>query len=908
MIRSNRHLALALLSGAAVVAASAPAMAQTQTFDIPEQAAATGIAEFAHQAGLQILASSDVAQDRRTHAVRGNLDVKAGLRVLLAGTGLEARATGEATYTIVRKEPVDSSVADVQTVVVTGRVGSLTRTRADTSYSVSVITAERLRETGVSSVADTLRNVPGFWVENSGGEASANVRARGIPVDGYASVQLAEDGMPIQHDPGLGYLNADQSFRLDETTSQIQVVRGGPSTVFSSNAPGGLVNYITRKPGADASGVLKVTLGDDGLYRTDFWYGGPIGDWRVALGGFYRVERGVRDPGFNFNDGGQLRFSVGHDIGRGTIDLDVKHIDDHVGFYLGQPYRVDGSGNISGVPGLDATTGILSGPATQRLRLKTQNGPLSYDLTSGTTVKLDQFTGHLMQDLGNGWRMDDRLRYRTTDQVRIGLFPASVTAGALRLTQLLGAAKALFPTAASLAYSYTDAPGATFTTPPTANGLELENSARDITVSEHELMNDLRFTRKFDIAGQTHDITVGAYFMSARESFQRYAAVLAMNVQNHARLMNIVALDATGAQVGSVTDNGVLRYGSEFANGAGDQRTVAAYLADEWQVNDKLRIDLGVRGEEMHASASAETSATINLGQTSTVADRSYLTGSSTFIPWSKTYSATTWTVGANYQIDPSQGVFARVTGAARLPSLSGFITNTNPNPATLPVINHTEMFEIGYKFSRDWLDVYATLFDTEYHNYGVSQTVYNPATNGYSSQNYFADTRDYGIEIDGDIRPVKWFDVAFSGTIQDPTFTSLKYTVLSGGALTTLNFNGKQLLRIPKTSFSFSPAVTLMDGKLRAEATVEYYSDRFADAANTQKLPSYTVLNADMRYKLSPDLTFYLNGYNLTNEIGFTEGNPRSGELLSSQAGAPVFIARSIVGRTVKASLLYKF
>ena len=62
------------------------------------------------------------------------------------------------------------------------------------------------------------------------------------------------------------------------------------------------------------------------------------------------------------------------------------------------------------------------------------------------------------------------------------------------------------------------------------------------------------------------------------------------------------------------------------------------------------------------------------------------------------------------------------------------------------------------------------------------------------------------------------------------------------------------------------------------------------------------------MRYKLSPDLTFYLNGYNLTNEIGFTEGNPRSGELLSSQAGAPVFIARSIVGRTVKASLLYKF
>ncbi len=888
-------------------AASVPAWAaQTHSFTIDSQSAQTGVAEFARQANVDILISSEAAADRRTAAVKGDFETRTALRLLLAGTGLEARRTGDNAYTVVVRRDVDAEPASataVDTVVVTARAGIEMRNRADTSYSVSIIPQERLRLTGVSSVADSLRNVPGFWVENSGGEASANVRARGIPVDGYASVQLAEDGMPIQHDPGLGYLNADQSFRLDETISQIQVVRGGPSTVFSSNAPGGLVNYITRKAGPVAEGLAKVSVGDDGLFRTDFWYGGPIGDWRVAMGGFYRTERGTRDPGFNFNDGGQFRLSVGHDVGRGTIDVDLKHIDDHVGFYLGQPYRVSGS-DVKGVPGLDATTGILSGPETQLLRLRTNNGQINYDLTSGTSVKLDQATLHLVQDLGDGWHMDDRFRYRTTDQVRIGLFPASVQTGALRLTQLLPTVKGLFPTATSLAYRYVDSPGTLYAAPQNASGLEVDDSARDIAVSEHEMMNDLRFSRKFSFGGQTHDVTLGAYYMTAHETFTRYAAVLVLDGSNHARPMDVVALDSTGAVVGSATENGVIRYGSEFANGMGDQRTMALYAADEWQVNDKLRIDFGARQESMKTNGAAEGSKTVNLGQTTTLADRNYLTGSGVFAPYSRTFSTLTWTAGANYQLDKSQGVFVRYTSAARLPSISDFITNAGATP----VINHTDMFEAGYKLSRPWLDAYVTLFDTEYHNYGVSQNVYSNVTNGYVSQNYFADTRDYGLEIDGDLRPNSWFDIGFAATIQQPEFTSLKYTVLSGGVLTTLDFNGKQLLRVPKTSFSVSPAVNLFHDRLRAEVSAEYYSDRYADAANTQKLPAYTVINANLRYQFTPDLTFYLNGYNLTNQIGLTEGNPRSGELLSAQAGAPVFIARSIVGRTIKASVLYKF
>ena len=118
-------------------------------------------------------------------------------------------------------------------------------------------------------VADALKSVPGFWVEASGGEASANIRARGIPQEGFSAIALQEDGAPVQHDGGLGYLNADQSFRLDETIERIEVVRGGPSSIFASYAPGGTVNFITRKGGETPEGIAKLQVSDYGLKRVD---------------------------------------------------------------------------------------------------------------------------------------------------------------------------------------------------------------------------------------------------------------------------------------------------------------------------------------------------------------------------------------------------------------------------------------------------------------------------------------------------------------------------------------------------------------------------------------------------------------------------------------------------------------
>src|SRR3954469_3607681 len=144
-------------------------------------------------------------------------------------------------------DAADSPNATVEELVVTGRAGSEAQKKVEASYAITAVTEEKLHMQAPVSVAEVLKNVPGYWVEASGGVGGANIRARGIPIEGYAAVGLQEDGLPIQHDGGLGFLNPDFVFRMDETVNRVEVVRGGPSSIFASYAPAGTVSFITRK-------------------------------------------------------------------------------------------------------------------------------------------------------------------------------------------------------------------------------------------------------------------------------------------------------------------------------------------------------------------------------------------------------------------------------------------------------------------------------------------------------------------------------------------------------------------------------------------------------------------------------------------------------------------------------------
>lgn len=907
-----RYQGLVAVSAIALACAAQPAYAQTRSFDVPAQAAVTAIPAFAKQAGVQIVAPAAHLKGRTTQAVKGTMDVDTGLRQLLSGTGLVVGARTGQTISLRVEEPqarpepaplAEAGSAADNSIVVTGRAGAGGRTKAQTSYAISTITADALRTRAPSSVTEALKSIPGFWVEASGGEGSGNVRARGIPVDGFGSINLLEDGLPVQHDPALGYLNADQSFRVDESIDRIEVVRGGPSSIFASNAPGGSVNFIMRKPGDEFSGLAKYEYGPtSNLNRFDGWFGGPIGDgWKFAVGGFYRNEDGVRDPGFTGNRGGQIRADLSKDFDRGHVSVSFKRLDDHTILYTGIPLTKDANGDIVAVNGFGGHYGTLASPETAHLTLRDGNGGVvQYDNTDGTRVRLNQYSAMADYEIFDGWTLSNKARYRTSDTVRNGIYPSALMRATDYVAQQKAALLAAYPGATNVQLRYTDTGQAFDMANQNGNGLIVQNSARPVSISENEFLDDLRLTHEFDVAGMKHNFAIGGYFAHIKEHFGRYSAATLQDVSDNSRLLDLVALNGAGQVVGSLTQNGVSRYSSEFANGSGKGNTFAIYASDEWQVTRQLRIDAGLRYEHVNTTGAAENSTTVNLGDPSTLADDNALVGNGVFKPFDRSFHHLGWTAGIDYQFTPRMGVFARYTSAFRMPGVGDFITNATATP----VIQKIKLSEGGFKLSSDKVSLYLTGFNTDYSSYAISNYVFNSG-GGFTQSTQYADTRAYGVEAETVLRPVHWFDLSLEGTLQNPVFRKLHFTDSTN---TPQNYDGNMLLRVPKISLRATPAVTLLDDRFRAQVDIEHYGSRYADAANTQKLPAYTVINASVRFALTPKVTLYAYGDNLNNSLGLTEGNPRAGELSSGQAGDQFFIGRPILGRSFRFAAMYQF
>ena len=215
---------------------------------------------------------------------------------------------------------------------------------------------------------------------------------------------------------------------------------------------------------------------------------------------------------------------------------------------------------------------------------------------------------------------------------------------------------------------------------------------------------------------------------------------------------------------------------------------------------------------------------------------------------------------------------------------------------------------EMGYKYSNRYMDAYATLFYTKYNNVSFSNYVFDPNSGVSTPQTGYANTETYGLELEGTFYPTKWFDVQYTATVQDPKYKGLRYTTVTAGQPVLLDYDDNQLIRVPKNSFRVVPGLNLLDDKLRLQMSYEYEGRRYVDTANSVVLPQYHTIGLSARYQMTPELSFFLYADNLNNSLGLTEGNPRAGELASSDATKSVFIARPLLGRSFRASVMYRF
>src|SRR2546422_7970509 len=272
---------------------------------------------------------------------------------------------------------------NLEAVVVTGT--QTPRTKLETSNATTVLSAADLVQAAPRSTTEALRYVPGFTrVESSGGEVNENITMRGIL--GVEYVMFLEDGLPVFPTMHTFFMNADNLFRMDQNIERVEVVRGGGSALFGSNTPGAIVNYINKIGGPEVQGNLMAWGGTGDLARTDFNVNGPIGpDWRFNVGGFYRYDRGVRDPGFPGTAGGQLKANVTRNFANGYFRTSLKVINDRNQFILDLPFLAPDSNNlrdVQRVPGFSAY-GSMNTNEGNNITVPTPDGQLLLPLDHG---------------------------------------------------------------------------------------------------------------------------------------------------------------------------------------------------------------------------------------------------------------------------------------------------------------------------------------------------------------------------------------------------------------------------------------------------------------------------------------------------------------------------------------------
>jgi len=249
-----RDLRGALASSAAIcaVAIATPAMAQTKSFDVPAQSAATGIPELATQADVQILVSADAVQGKAIRAIKGSMTVDQAVRRAAADAGLRVVSSDGRTYTLAARGSsnqgnVSTPAADdggyrADEIVVTAqkRVESV----QDVPIAITALSQKNLEEQKIEGGPDIMRAVPNLTFSKSN-FTSYNISIRGV---GTKAISATSDpGVAVSFNNVAMIHNRffEQEFFDME---RMEVLRGPQGTLYGRNATGGVINLITAKP------------------------------------------------------------------------------------------------------------------------------------------------------------------------------------------------------------------------------------------------------------------------------------------------------------------------------------------------------------------------------------------------------------------------------------------------------------------------------------------------------------------------------------------------------------------------------------------------------------------------------------------------------------------------------------
>ncbi len=258
--------------------------------------------------GVDVVFSPAQVRERRSPGLHGDYTALEALQKLLAGTGLAAKANGT-QYIVVEQRanagpqfqrmaaaPGTPQLESAQQraaapvveeeVVVTG--SRIVRDGYEAPTPMTVLDSQVFQQQATSSIADALVQIPAFAGNirpaNTGTSVSAqgaglsilNLRSMGaartlVLIDGQRTVSSRADGV-------VDVANIPQAL-----VQRVDMITGGASAIYGSDAVTGVVNFILDKSFTGVKGEVSAgltTYGDDFSYKTVLTAGVPFAGGR----------------------------------------------------------------------------------------------------------------------------------------------------------------------------------------------------------------------------------------------------------------------------------------------------------------------------------------------------------------------------------------------------------------------------------------------------------------------------------------------------------------------------------------------------------------------------------------------------------------------------------------------------
>lgn len=765
----------------------------------------------------------------------------------------------------------------LETIVITGVANP--KARIESSVSVTSLGTETIEQSAPRSTAEIFRTIPGIRSESSGGEGNSNIAVRGVPISSGGSkyVQLQEDGLPVLLFGDISFGTADIFTRFDANVARIEAIRGGSASTQSSNAPGGIINIIS-KTGIRTGGSIGTVFGADyDSFRTDFDYGTEIADdLYIHAGGFYRVGEGIRNLGFTGNNGGQFKLSLMKKWDKGSVRVYGKFLNDRAAAYLPVPVQVSGTNSDpdwTDAPGFDATLGSNhTANLTQTLRVGPDGAPTRGNLADGMHPVSTSVGIQANFDLAQDWKVTNNGRFSINSGAFISPFPAQVA------------------TASEIADSFGPGSSLQFLDGSSVSDQSLVSRIHmfDVTLNNfNNFMNDLKLSKKFD------NVSIGlGYFKSIQNISMSWMwnSYLQEVDGGNARLIN--AFDSTG---GALSENGLYAYGTPFwgnlqRNYDTSYNVSAPYANFAIELGEKINIDASLRYDygRVDGNFTEGTESAIDLnndGVISAPEQNVFAFDNSNPTVVNYNYDYVSYSAGINYLIKDRQAIFGRYSrGAAAKADRILFSGLDYQNSDRINALDFLDQAELGYKQGFENGALYVTAFYAK----TTEQAGFEATNPDLIIDN---DYKSLGVELEGVYR-LK--DFKMRGAV---TYTNA--TIESG------DNDGNTPRRQPDFIYNFIPSYDFGSEKQNSVGlSFIGQTKAFAQDNNELIMPGFVIINGFLNVGITKSLNANLSANNIFDSLGITEAE--EGSIVEGQNN--IIRARSLPGRSISVGLQYSF